>query len=219
MNIIRTKVVELSELPVIAYKVKLASGGSGIKLHRTDIEASAFAAIDKRTGETRVDGRADAKLFPPEAFDEAAELLAGLPYSARGKVKIAVSEAAEDEEIAVSEDEPTEVERKSMADSDEYEAIAGLYSDMQGKINLPLMNKQFIQFAAGSKTVADMVGNRASVDEILTHIVKSRAAYLAGKRESLSDADTAALIETIEETDPRGAFKELKLYLRKRLAR
>ncbi|MDL2319237.1 hypothetical protein LJC74_09250, partial [Eubacteriales bacterium OttesenSCG-928-A19] len=55
--------------------------------------------------------------------------------------------------------------------------------------------------------------------DILRFIIKSRATYLSGKKESLSDKETDALIETLDEIDPRGAFTELKAYLRRLLAR
>ena len=222
MNIVRSKVVELSLIPAMAYKIKLKLGGSGIKIHRTDTDASAFAVTDKRTGESQPDSRTDAKLFPMEAFDEAAELLLGLPYSARGKVKIVVSDSAHDDEIEVPEDEAPGTHEDIMAnlvDSDEFIAIVGMYSDVNGKMNYQLLNKQFIQFAARNKTVSELVGKRASVDEILLHVVKNRAAFLSGKRDHLPDNEALALIEAIEDIDPRSAFKELKLHIRKLLAR
>jgi DNA-directed RNA polymerase subunit F len=67
--------------------------------------------------------------------------------------------------------------------------------------------------------VADMVGKRAKQEEILLFIIQNRAAFLANKRENLSAEEARALIETIDEIDPRSAFKELNLYIRKRLAR
>ena len=220
MNIIRTKVVELSEIPAIAYKIKLKSGGSGIKMHRTDREETAFAQIDKRTG--MVQTAASAELFPIDAFEEALDMLSGLPYSARGKVKIMLMEAAEPEEIEVPEDEAPGTHSDLSAnvlESDEFVAIAGMYSDLSGKMNYPLMNKQFIQFAARSKAVAELVAERAKENDILLFIIKNRASYLAGTREFLTDDEALALIETIEEIDPRSAFKELKLHIRKMLAR
>jgi len=215
MNIIRTKVAELSGIPAIAYKLKLREGGSGIKLQRTDKDAMAFATIDKRTGEVQPDARINEDLFPLEAFEEAVELLTGLPYSARGKVNVVCSEQAEEGEITVPEEEHA----IDIVESAEFAAITNMYSDINGKMNYSLMNKQFIQFAAGSKTVSDMAGKKASSDELLAFIVKNRAAFLAGKKESLSDEEVAALIDAIEEMDTRGAFKDLKLYIRRRLAR
>ena len=107
----------------------------------------------------------------------------------------------------------------NIKESDEYIAITGMYNDDSGKLNCQLMNKQFIQFASGSKVVSEMVGNRASVDEILMFILKNRAAHLAGKREFLSDEELTALMEALEELGTRGAFKDLKLHLRKQMAR
>jgi hypothetical protein len=106
-----------------------------------------------------------------------------------------------------------------MADSDEYMAIVERYSDEKGKLNYQLMNKDFIQFASKSKTVSKMIGERATTDEILIFVVKSRAALVAGKRDSLDDELAAALIETLDEIDPRSAFKELKAYINRMLAR
>lgn len=220
MNIIRTKVVELSLVPAVAYKLKLSSGGSGVKMHRTDRDATAFAEVDKRTGNAIPDTRVDQELFPESAFDEALELLEGLPYSARGKVKIVVSDEVEAEEICVLETEsenlPTAVK---MVDSDEFNAIIDRYSDENGKVNYALMNKQFMQFAASSKVVGEMCGKKASESEIRLFIIKNRAAHLANKREHLSDEEAKALMEALDEINPRSAFKELNLYIRKRLAR
>ena len=81
------------------------------------------------------------------------------------------------------------------------------------------MNKDFIQFVAKSKTVITMVADRAQPEEILTFIVKSRATFIADKKESLDDKEVAALIETLDEIDPRSAFKELSLYIKRLLTR
>lgn len=112
-----------------------------------------------------------------------------------------------------------ETDAIDMVDSEEYAAIVDRYTDEKGRINYKLMNKDFIQFAAKSKLVADMVADNALEDDILVHIVKNRAGYLAGKKESLSDDETRALIETLDEIDPRGSFKELKNHIRRLLAR
>lgn len=215
MNIIRTKAVELSTIPAIAYKQKLRAGGAGIRILRLDQDASAIGTIDRRSGEIVPYGAYDENLFPAEAFDEALEEVVGLPYAARGK--IVVRSFAEREPEDVGED--AEADQIDMVDSEEYRAIIERYTDEKGKINYALMNKDFIQFAAKSKVVATMVAEKADVEEILSFIVKSRAALIAGKKESLDDAQTAALIETLDEIDPRSAFKELTAHLRRMLAR
>ena len=208
-NIIRTKAVELTAIPAIAYKQKLASGGAGIKILRIDDDKSAVCTIDKRTGEMLPYGSFDESLFPIEAFDEAFELTNSLPYSARGSIK--VSPVQIDQQLDVPEQAPQN--QTDMTLSPEYQALIDRYSDEKGKLNYTLMNKDFIQFAAKSKVVADMIAQGASQSDILTFIVKSRTTVLANKKESLDDASVELLIETLDEIDPRSAFKELKAYI------
>ncbi|MDR2721344.1 MAG: hypothetical protein LBB35_00550 [Coriobacteriaceae bacterium] len=214
-NIIRTKAVELTTIPAIAYKQKLSAGGAGIKILRGDGDHSAVCTIDRRTGDMVPYGRVDEELFPVEAFDEAFELTNSLPYSARGSIKVAP--VIVNEEIDVVEEAPAE--QTDMTLSPEYQAIVDRYSDERGKLNYTLMNKDFIQFAAKSKVVGEMVAERASQDEIVMFIVQSRASFIANRKETLDDASTALLIETLDEIDPRSAFKELKAHLIRMQAR
>jgi len=215
VNIIRTPAVELMTIPAIAYKQKLSSGGAGIKILRLDTDASAVLTIDRRTGEGVPRGQIDSSLFPEEALSEAITVTSGIAYSARGKIKITVQA-----DIKEADDvDETETEKIDMVGSTEYSALIERYSDEKGKLNYPLMNKDFIQFASKSKTVADMVQNNASIDDLLRHILKNRAGFIAGVKESLSDAQTDALLETLDEIDPRSAFKELSLHLKRMLSR
>ena len=217
MNIIRTKAVELQTIPAIAYKQKLASGGAGLKITRLDAEASAVMTIDKRTGEALPFGRYDESLFPDEAIDEAMEMTMGLPYSARGKIRLVILDDDEKDPEDVAEED--EEKLPGMTESDEYKAIVERYMDEKGKMNYQLMNKDFIQFAAKSKTVADLAANKADTDAILNFIIKNRAAFISGKKDNLEDRMAAALIETLEELDPRSAFKELKQHIRRMLSK
>ena len=215
MNIIRTMAVELSEIPAIAYKQKLSAGGAGIKLLRLDQDAFAVFTIDRRTGEAVPYGSYDPELFTDEALAEALELTSGLPYTARGKLRVTVFEdEAQAEDVA-----ETELEKVDMVNSDEYKAIIQRYTNEKGKLNYPLMNKDFIQFASKSKVVAGMAAEKTTAEAIVLFIVKSRATFLSGKKESLSDQDTAALIETLDEIDPRSALKELTAYIKRQLAK
>jgi len=216
MNIIRTKVVELEVIPAVVYRIKLRTGGSGIKMHRTDQDATFFAEVDKRTGDIIIDGHLDQNLFPEDAFNEAMDLLAGLPYSSRGKVKIMVSDDVEDEEVCCDAGQELPSAAK-MLESPEFIAIVDRFSDENGKLNYALMNKQFMQFAQTSKVVGDMCGRRDSEKDIRLFIIKNRAAFLANKREHLTDDEAEALIEALNEMNPRSAFKELNLYIRRRL--
>jgi len=213
MNIIRTAAVELSAIPAIAYKQKLKSGGAGVKLIRLDCESSAVCAIDKRSSEPDFFKTHDESLFPYEAFSEAIELTVGLPFSARGKISLNVSCQAEAEDIAEEE-----VVKTDMTLSDEYKAIVERYSDEKGKMNYQLMNRDFMSFASKSKVVSEMVGKMEHTDEILLHVIKNRAAHIAGKKESLEDDEVKALIQVLDEIDPRSAFKELKAYVNRQLS-
>lgn len=215
MNIIRTAAVELTTIPAIAYKQKLLAGGAGLKIHRLDKDAVGVFTIDRRGGVPVPYGPVDAKLFPEDALEEALELTIGMPYAKRGKLRVSGAEQPKEAEDVTEEDK----EAIDMVDSPEYEAIVERYSDEKGKMNYHLMNKDLMNFANRSKTVANMVEKRADEEEILRFILKSRASELAGRRESLGDAEADALIETLEEMDTRGAFKELRAYLRRRLAR
>ena len=218
MNIIRTQAVELSTIPAIAYKQKLVAGGAGLKIHRLDSDETGVFTIDRRTGDAVPFGPHNKlKFFPEEALQEALELTQGLPYSARGK--LAVKSFAHD--LPAEPDDVTEdlVDEVDMVDSDEYQAIVSRYSDEHGKLNYQLMNKDFMQFAAKSKVVGEMLGNRSAEEAVLLFIVKSRATFLSGKKESLEDAQVAALIETLDEICTRSAFKELRAWVRRQLAR
>ncbi|MCL1895426.1 MAG: hypothetical protein FWG03_02630 [Clostridiales bacterium] len=220
MNIIRTKAMELSAIPAIAYKLKLASGGAGIKILRADGQ-TAVCTIDKRTADMIPFRKFNEALFPMEAFDEAYELTARLPYSARGKVKFLAVEEEQPGDEADAEDVPEDApaEQVDMTLSPEYEAIVLRYSDEKDKLNYTLMNKDFIQFAAKSKVVAGMVDAGEGQEEILVTVVKSRAAEIAGIKESLDNDSVKLLIETLDEIDPRSAFKELKAYINRMLAK
>ena len=215
MNIIRTTAVELTAIPAIAYKQKLGSGGAGIKIFLLDRDVSAVFTIDKRTGDFTPYGVYDAELFPDDAVYEALELTSGLPYTSRGKLKItAFGDKAGDEDVTEDEEEKTD-----MVNSVEYKALINRYTNEKGKVNYTLMNKDFIQFASKSKIVGSMVADKDGADAIVLYIVKNRAAELCGQKEALSDKEAAALIETLDEIDPRSAFKELSAHIKRLLAK
>jgi hypothetical protein len=81
------------------------------------------------------------------------------------------------------------------------------------------MNKQFIQFASSSSVVRDMCAKKEKSSDILLFVLKNRAGFLANKKEHLPDDEAQALLEALNEINPRSAFKELSLYLRKMLSR
>ena len=215
INIIRTPAVELTTIPAIAYKQKLSAGGAGVKLFRLDTDAVAVLTIDRRTGEGIPRGKIDTTLFPEEALSEAISLTSGMAYSARGKIKVTAQPGIiEDDDV-----EETETEKIDMVGSPEYIAIVERYSDEKGKMNYPLMNKDFIQFASKSKTVSTMIQNKAGIEELLRYILENRAGFISGTTEKLSNAQTDALLETLDEIDPRSAFKELNQHLKRMLSK
>ena len=214
MNIIRTKAVELSVVPAIAYKQKLATGGAGIKIMRVDGQY-AVCTIDKRSAELIPYGGFDEELFPMEAFDEAYELTNSLPYSSRGNIKVQAIEEIQPNDVG----EQAPPDQVDMTLSAEYIAIVERYSDEKGKLNYTLMNKDFIQFAAKSKVVAGLVAANAGTNEIVEAIVKSRATEISGQKDSLDETSVRLLIETLDEIDPRSAFKELKAHINRMLTK
>jgi hypothetical protein len=218
MSLIRTATVELTVIPAIAYKQKLKAGGASVRIMRMDTGAFASAKLDKRTGEPNLFGKVDTGLFPVEAFEEAIELTCGMPYGQRENIKLS---SPAGERIKKSAEPAAEevASRQSMVDSDEYKAIVSRFTDQNGKMNYALMNKDFLQFANKSKVVAEMAGKGSKAEDIVLFVVANRAAHIAGKRDNLDADGTKALIETLDEIDPRSAFKELKLHIKRILKR
>lgn len=209
MNIVRTRAVELSHIPAIAYKMKLSAGGAGLRILRLDQDKVGVFSLDRRTGEAKPYGKVEEEIFPWIAVEEAQELTEGLPYSARGKIKITNFSVPTEKEDVLDETEDID-----MVGSDEYNAIIERYTNEKGKMNYSLMNKDFIQFASKSTIVENMIEEHATEDDLVHFILKNRVGYLANKKESLSDKEIEALLETLDEINPRSAFKELKNHLR-----
>ena len=167
--------------------------------------------MDKKTGGGVPYGKINEKLFPPNALKEALNLTIGLPYSSRGKITInQVERQTEKEDVA-----ETDTEKTDMVESGEYKAIVKKYADDKDRLDYKRMNKDFIQFANKSKAVGTMLGKGTRVEEMLNFVIKSRVAFLSGKKENLSEAEVCALIKTLDEINIRSAFKELNAHLRK----
>jgi len=198
--VIRTKIVELSTLEAAAYRQKLKDGKPGIVILRYDMPQPGLATVNRRTGNAEPSVNTNLELFPLEAFQEAIELTSGMPYSRRGAVKLAGTE-----EVVEADEAPEEL---ATVDSAEYEAIVKAYTNKKGELSYELLNKDFIQFAKSSKIIADMVANRASVDEIRDHVVKVKLESLTGNRE-LTVAQTNRIVEMLDEVSPRYVFREL----------
>ncbi len=198
---IRTKIVELSTLEAISYRQKLRDGKTGIVILRYDTSQPGLATVDKRTGAPEPSVNTNLDRFPLEAFQEAIELTLGMPYSRRGAVQLSGNQESAD----VNDELPEEL---ATVDSAEYEAIVKAYTNKKGELSYQLLNKDFIQFAKSSKIVADMVANRASVDEIRDYVIRVKLESLTGNRE-LTDAQTKRIVEMLDEVSPRYVFREL----------
>jgi hypothetical protein len=199
--VIRTKIVELSTIEAAAYRQKLRDGKSGIVILRYDMSQPGLASVDRRTGTPEPSVNTSLEVFPIAAFQEAIELTSGMPYSRRGAVKLTGNQAAVD----TDEELPEEL---AIVDSAEYEAIVKAYTNKKGELSYQLLNKDFIQFAKSSKIVADMVANRASMDEIRDYVVRVKLESLTGNRE-LTLAQTKQIVEMLDEVSPRYVFREL----------
>ncbi|HIK43527.1 MAG TPA: hypothetical protein IGR64_01430, partial [Leptolyngbyaceae cyanobacterium M65_K2018_010] len=161
-----------------------------------------LATINRKTGEPDPAPHTNLEQFPLAAFQEAIELTAGMPYSRRGAVKLS------GESVASEAPEEESAEELATVNSAEYEAIVQAYTNKKGELSYDLLNKDFIQFAKSSKIVADMVANRASVDEIRDHIVKVKLESLTGNRD-LTVAQTQRIVDMLDEVSPRYVFREL----------
>lgn len=84
---IRTDVVQLTVIPAVAYRQKLYAGGSGIVIVRDGGVQPGIASISNTSGEAILTANTPAGLYPPEAFQEAMRLTAGLPYRKQGAVR------------------------------------------------------------------------------------------------------------------------------------
>ncbi|MDR3264076.1 MAG: hypothetical protein LBT30_07195 [Clostridiales bacterium] len=222
MKIIRTTVVELSTIPAIAYKQKLATGGAGLKIHRLDTQASASYTLDRRTAKAIAYGSIDTALFTDNAVAEALELTSGLPYSARGKVGQPQKPAAVQPDLAdLAEAEEAvtenEIEKIDMVGSPVYNAIVTEYINAKGKLDYARLNKDYIQYASKSKVVAKLISDKSPLAYTVNYIVKNRAEQIS--KSSLTDNEIAGLIETLDEINTRSAFKELSEYIKHALGK
>lgn len=210
---IRTRLVELSSLEAAAYRQKMRGGKTGIVILRYDQDQPGLATLGKADGEPEIAAHVPPALYPLDAFHEAAELTAGLPYTRRGSVKLNGSPAPRD---AAAEDEtPEDV---AMVCGKDYEAVVKAYTNKKGELSYDLINKDFIQFAKANKHVADMVGSRASVDTIRDHVVKARLEAVTGNRD-LSVEQARAIMAMLDEVSPKGVLREFTDEVRKLLAR
>ena len=127
---IRTKAVNLSVIPAIAFRQKLSAGGSGITILRSDVKQPGIASISRTSGEAIPNKQTDLKKYPMEAFAEAMELTKGLPYKKQKNIKA-------NEKMFMEEHKEDDVfeEEEIIINSEDYQKIIDRYSDKNGKLS------------------------------------------------------------------------------------
>lgn len=218
---IRTNSVTLSTMPGLAYRKKFASGGSGIVILRADATQPGVASISKTSGEPILSANTPGELYPIEAFREAIELTAGMPYRKQGKPRLVAQDlqpAPEIEPEPVPEDDDDALpEVEVVIDSDEYQAILDAYSDKSGKLSYALINRELIQVAHASSMVRRMIEAGDSEQTIRQFVVGNRFRAITGNKD-LTDEQVQKIAELLDEVSPKGVFKEFNAELRSRMS-
>ena len=205
---IRTSSVKLTTLPAVAYREKLAKGGSGIVIVRSDATQPGIASISKTSGEPIPSANTSADLYPVEAFKEAMELTAGMPYRKQGKPKPVL--------IEVPEEEVPEIE--VVVDSSEYQAVVDAYTDKSGKLSYALLNKDLIQFVHRSSVARRMIAAGEPEEAIRAYAVGAKFRTITGNGD-LTDGQALKMAELLDEGSPKGVFKELNAEIRAKLGK
>ena len=205
---IRTSSVKLTTLPAVAYREKLARGGSGIVIVRSDATQPGIASISKTSGEPIPSANTSSDLYPLEAFKEAMELTAGMPYRKQGKPKPVL--------IEVPEEEVPEIE--VVVDSSEYQAVVDAYTDKNGKLSYALLNKDLIQFVHRSSVARRMIAAGEPEEAIRAYAVGAKFRTITGNGD-LTDGQALKMAELLDEVSPKGVFKELNAEIRAKLGK
>ena len=205
---IRTSSVKLTTLPAVAYREKLAKGGSGIVIVRSDATQPGIASISKTSGEPIPSANTSADLYPVEAFKEAMELTAGMPYRKQGKPKPVL--------IEVPEEEVPEIE--VVVDSSEYQAVVDAYTDKNGKLSYALLNKDLIQFVHRSSVARRVIAAGEPEEAIRAYAVGAKFCTITGSGD-LTDGQALKMAELLDEVSPKGVFKELNAEIRAKLGK
>ncbi len=207
---IRTDVVNLTVIEAVAFRHKLTAGGSGITILRYDTAQPGIASISKTSGNAVLAANTPADQYPPDAFKEAIQLTAGMPYKKRGGVRLekkAVKEAAPEAGEEAAEEE-------IFIDSKEYQKLVDHYTDKNGKLSYDLLNRDLIRFAHISKVVRSMLEDGAAVKKIRTYIVCSKFRTVIGNQK-LTEAQVLKMAELLDEVSPKSVFKTLDAELRR----
>lgn len=214
---IRTNSVKLSVIPALAYRQKLTAGGSSIVILRADEPAPGIATISKSSGEPIISKNTNANAYPAEAFREAMELTAGMPYRKQGKPRVIAQELNVAEEVVEALAEEPVPEAEVVVDSADYQTIADAYTDKNGKFSYTLLNKDLIQTAHSSEMVSRMLAAGESEETIRLFVVGNRFRAITGNK-NLTDEQVLKIAELLNETSPKGIFKDFNADLRSQMS-
>ncbi len=206
---IRTDVVKLTTIPAAAYRQKLNAGGAGIVILRNDFKQPGIASISKTSGKAIPAANLPKDKYPEEAFQEAIELTAGLPYIKR--------KAPAKVHFPAPEKETPEIKALEIViDSDEYQKIVDTYTDKKGKLSYSLLNKDLIKFTHYSSIARSMIAGKAALDDICLYAVGSKFRAITDNHD-LADEQILKMVDLLDEVSPKGVLTEFRDELRKSL--
>ena len=104
-----------------------------------------------------------------------------------------------------------------IVDSTDYQKVVDKYTDKNGKLSYELLNKDFIKFAKSSSVVRNMAAEGATVPQLRKYIYCNKIRNITGNQD-LTDKQCERIVELLDETYPKGVFKELNDELRKMVA-
>lgn len=206
---IRTNVVKLETMQAFAYRQKLKAGDLCIVIVKPDVQQPGMAGVSRKTGEPVLTKNTDPKKFPPEAFKEAYEKTAGMPYRKQGSIKVTKEMFVEPE----PEKEPEEIKLNEAA----YRKILDHYVDKNGLLSYDVINSEMIKFLKSSSIVRKMIAEGEKAADIRDYIVANKFRNIA--EEDLSDGEIKLIVELLDEASSKGVFKELNSEIRRDLAK
>ena len=209
---IRTDVVKLTVISASAFRQKLPAGGSGIVIMREGYAQPGLASISKTSGDPILSPNTKESAYPVEAFKEAIELTARMPYKKQSTVrskKLAAPKETKEEADALKEE-------AKVADSEEYRCIISAYTDKYGKFSYELLNKDLIKFAHTSSVARKMFADMASAADIRKYVVRTKFRNITGNAD-LSDDEINKIAALLDEMNPKGLFKDLNDDIRRKL--
>ena len=206
----RTNVVKLETIKAFAYRQKLKAGDSGIIIVRPDVKQPGLATISKKTGEAIPAANVNTKYYPPEAFKEAMALTNGMPYRRQGAIRVTEEMFVEPE----PEQEPEVIELNEEA----YQKIIDHYTDKNGQLSYDLVNSELIKFSKSSSIVRNMIADGEKASDIRDYIVVNKFRNIAGDLD-MKEEEVFMIADLMDETSPKGLFKDLNAEIRKDLAK